>query len=311
MKKTAISIIAPAFNEAQNLNLLIKKTISAVKKITSTFELIIIDDGSTDDSWSILKKQKLKYSQLKAIRFRRRSGQTAALMAGFRQAKGDIIVTIDSDLQQDPKDIRKLINHIKKGSDVVSGQRPKQTRAFIYSFISTIEKLLIKLLLKIDIKDTNVSPNAYKSKILKEINLYGEMHRYLVPMLSWQGYQVDTVPVSLHPRHKGQSKYKPTKAIKGFLDLLILKFWQDYSARPIHFFGGLGLVIFSLGFITGLITVIRKFIFHLSLFNVSLLLLAIFLCLIGLQFFIFGILADIVTRLYFKNTSNYQIEKVL
>jgi len=310
-KNLSLSIVAPAHNEIGNLKLFCQKSITSLKKITSKFEIIIIDDGSTDGSFKLLKKLKKQFAKLKAIRLRRCSGQTAALMAGFKKAKGNVIITIDADLQQDPKDIKKLVSKIISGADVVSGKRPKQKRAAIYILISMVEKLLIRLLLSANLPDTNVSPNAYRKETLNDINLVGEMHRYLVPILFWQGYKVESVNVSFHKRHSGQSNYKPTKAIKGFLDLFIVKFWQDYSARPIHFFGSIGLSLSFLGTLIGIITTIRKFAFHLTRFNVELLLLSVFLIIIGIQFFIFGILADIMTRIYFKNKSDYQIESVL
>lgn len=307
----SLSLVIPAFNEQDNLAILAKKTSQALKKITPNFEIILVDDGSTDNSFSLLKKLKETYPKLKVVRLRRRSGQTAALMAGFNQATGDIIVTIDADLQQDPNDVSKLVKAISKKVDIVTGVRPVQKRSFIYAFISLVEKFLIRKLLNINLSDYNISPNAYKKQVLKDIKLYGEMHRFLVPILFWRGYKVKAVPVSFHKRHAGTTKYKPTKAIRGFLDLFIVKFWQDYSARPIHILGGLGLSLAGLGGLIGLITIIRKFIFAQTLFNVSLLLLAIFLFIVGLQFFIFGILADIMVKTYYQNKQSFDIKEVL
>lgn len=311
MKPINFSIVAPAFNESQIFPQFIVKTYSVAKKITADFELIIVDDGSTDNSWSVLRRYCQKYPRLKAIRLRRRSGQTAALMAGFHHAQGKVIITIDADLQQDPQDMVKLLAKIDQGADVVSGRRPFRKRQLINRFITGVEKLLLKFLLKIDLADTNVSPNAYRRETLSGINLFGEMHRYLVPLLKWRGFKVVTVPVSLRPRQAGISKYKHSKAVRGFLDLLMVKFWQDYSVRPIQLFGRAGLILIALGLLIGLLTVVRKFIFHLALFNLSLLLLAIFLIIIGLQFFIFGILADIMARIYYQTTPDYQIAEVL
>ena len=286
-------------------------TTAAAKKVAADFELIMVDDGSTDNSWQILNQHHQSDARIKGVRLRRRSGQTAALMAGFYQARGKIVVTIDADLQQDPKDIVRLVRAIKRGADVVSGRRPLQQRAWFNQIISLSEKLLIRLLLKIDIADTNVSPNAYRKEVLEGVNLFGEMHRYLVPLLAWRGYKVVTVPVAFASRRAGQSKYRHSKAIRGFLDLLVVKFWQDYSVRPIQLFGRGGLMLIFLGLLTGLLTVIRKFVFNLTLFNVSLLLLSIFLIIIGLQFFIFGILADVMARIYYKDAKDYQIAEVL
>ena len=291
--------------------LFIKKTIAAAKKISPNFELIVVDDGSTDDSWRILTKHHEENSRLKAIQLRRRSGQTAALMAGFHYARGKVVVTIDADLQQDPADLAQLIAAIGQGADVVSGKRPLTKRSLVNRLISLAEKALIRFLLNIDVADTNVSPNAYRQDVLREVNLFGEMHRYLVPILKWQGFKVVTVPVAFYPRRAGYSKYRSFKAIGGFLDLLMVKFWQDYSVRPIQLFGRAGLLLIGLGLIVGIATIIRKFIFHLGLFNLSLLLLSIFLVIVGLQFFIFGILADVMARIYYKGTHDYQIARVL
>lgn len=311
MNMVSFSIVAPACNESKILPLFIKKTISAAKKINHHFELIVVDDGSTDGSWRILTREHKKNSCLKAIRLRRRSGQTAALMAGFSRAQGKVVITIDSDLQQNPKDIAKLLKKINDGADVVSGQRPVKSRSGLNQLITVLEKILVKLLLKVEIADTNVSPNAYRKETLKDINLFGEMHRYLVPLLKWKGFKVVTVPVSLAPRLAGESKYRHSKAVRGFLDLLMVKFWQDYSVRPIQLFGKAGLILIGLGGLVGLATIIRKFVFNLGLFNLSLLLLAIFLVIVGLQFFIFGILADVMARIYYKDSHDYQISEVL
>lgn len=311
MKDIDFSIVAPAFNESQILPLFIKKTLAAARKITSAFELIIIDDGSVDNSWSLLRQWHQKNRELKAIRLRRRSGQTAALMAGFHLSQGKVIVTIDADLQQDPQDIAKLLAAINRGADVVSGMRASAHRSWGNRFISSTEKLLIKLLLKIDIADTNVSPNAYRKEVLRGISLFGEMHRYLVPILKWRGFKVVSVPVVFHARRLGYSKYRSSKAVRGFLDLLMVKFWQDYSVRPIQLFGRGGLMLIGLGGLIGLITVIRKFFFNLTLFNVSFLLLAVFLIIVGLQFFIFGILADLLAKIYYKDSHDYQVAEML
>jgi len=312
MKLLKISIIAPAYNEIGNLPEFIKKTVAALKKITSDFEIIIVDDGSIDDSFKILKKIKLSIKQLKIIRLRRRSGQTAALMAGFNLASGEIVVVLDADLQQDPNDIKKLITPILKGeADVVSGQRQKRKHSLIIKLIAWIERIFNRLFLGIKLDDTAVSPNAYKKEILTDLNLYGEMHRFLVPILFWRGWRIIEVPVNHFPRIAGKSKYRATKAVGGFLDLLIVKFWQDYSARPIRLFGSIGLILIALGSILGIEEAIRKLVFHLSIYNRTLPLLAAFLAIVGIQFLILGILADIMVRIYYQNRPNETIGKVI
>jgi glycosyltransferase involved in cell wall biosynthesis len=307
-----ITVLAPAYNEKDNLELLIKKSKTALKKLTGEFEIIIVDDGSSDGSFELLKKIKKNTPQLKVIRLRRRFGQTAALMAGFSLAKGGIVVVLDADLQHDPADIVKLIKPIEEDkADVVSGRRQKRKDSWLVKFIANTGYFLRKKVLGIAIKDTAVSPNAYRRTCLQDLDLYGEMHRFLVPILQWRGYRVIEINVPHYRRHKGRSKYKTSKAIRGFLDLLIVKFWQDYSARPIHVFGTIGLILIAIGFPIGMEEAIRKLVFHKSIINRTLPLLASFMVMLGTQFVVFGILADILIRIYYKRTPSFQVEKII
>lgn len=307
-----ITLLAPAHNEEKNLKTFILRSKKALKKVSPNFEIIIIDDGSTDNSFKLLKKLKKTNSQLKVIRLRRQSGQTAGIMAGISHSTGDIIVILDADLQQDPADIKSLVDPIKKGqADVVTGWRQKRKHSPIVRFIALVEKILNRLFLKVKLNDTAVSPNAYKTKTIKDLSLYGEMHRFMVPILYWRGYKILEVPVSHHPRVAGRTKYTTSKAIRGFLDLILVKFWQDYSLRPIQFFGQLGLLFMAIGTIIGLEEAIRKLVFHLSIYNRTLPLLAAFMFIVGVQFLIFGILADIMTRTYYQDKQNTQIQEVI
>ena len=307
-----LSVVAPAYNETGNLTPFCQKVKTALKRITPDFEIIIVDDGSTDNSLELLEKIKQSTAELKVIRLRRRSGQTAALMAGFSLAKKEIVVVLDADLQQDPEDIKKLITPIINGkADVVSGQRQKRQHSLSVRMIAMVEKWLNGWILNVKLNDTAVSPNAYKKECLKDLDLYGEMHRFLVPILYWRGFKIVEVNVPHYPRHAGKSKYKPNKAIRGFLDLIIIKFWQDYSSRPIHIFGTIGLWLIFLSLALGLEEAIRKLFFHLSIYNRTLPLLAAFLGIVGIQFLVFGILADILVKIYYQGKSTYQIEKII
>ena len=312
MDKPSISVVAPAHNEAGNLPEFIKRSNHALKKITSDFEIIVVNDGSTDNSWEILVELNQKYPALKAIKLRRKSGQTAALMAGFNLAKAEIVVVMDADLQQDPADISKLIEPLINGmADVVSGRRQKRKHSLVVRLIAVIERVFNCWFLGIKIYDSAVSPNAYKKSSLINLNLYGEMHRFLVPILIWRGYRVVEVPVKHYPRKAGQSHYKITKALGGFLDLLIVKFWQDFSSRPIRLFGSIGLVLIFLGSILGIEEALRKLVFNLSIYNRTLPLLAAFLAIVGIQFLILGILADIMVRIYYQNKPEDIVESVI
>ncbi|KKU14480.1 MAG: Glycosyl transferase, group 2 family protein [Microgenomates group bacterium GW2011_GWC2_45_8] len=307
-----ISIVVPAHNEEKNLGEFIGQAAAAVKKITNDFEIIIVDDGSTDGSLAVLKQQKVKFTQLKIIRMRRRCGQTAAIMAGFELAKGKIVVVLDADLQQDPADIAKLIKPIiDDQAEVVSGRRQKRKHSIFIKLIASFERWFNRIFLGIKLYDTAVSPNAYKRIVLTDLNLYGEMHRFLVPILFWRGWRIVEVPVAHYPRKFGQSKYKATKAVGGFLDLLIVKFWQDFSSRPIRLFGTIGLWLMLIGGLIGLEEAARKLIFHLSIYNRTLPLLAAFLAIVGIQFLILGILADIMVRIYYQNKPEDLVEKII
>ena len=307
-----ISVVSPAHNEAGNLPEFVRRADEALKKITSDFEIIIVDDGSTDNTWDLLTKLKQKYLHLKAIKLRRKSGQTAAIMAGFEAAGKDIVVVYDADLQQDPAEIGQLIEPIKSGrADVVSGWRKKRQHSLSIKIIAAIERVFNRWFLGLSLHDTAVSPNAYRRQCLQGLNLYGEMHRFLVAILFWRGWRVIEVPVHHFPRRSGTSHYQATKAFGGFLDLLIVKFWQDFSIRPIRLFGGIGMILLVLGIGLGLEEAIRKLVFDISIYNRTLPLLAAFLAIVGIQFLILGILADIMVRIYYKKSKNYQIEKTI
>jgi len=307
-----LTVLAPSHNEVANLIEFVQRVNNALKVISADYEILIIDDGSTDDSWKKLGKLKSKFTALKAIRLRRRSGQTAAIMAGFELAKGEIVVVLDADLQQDPDDIKKLITPILNGeADVVSGRRQKRKHSLAVRLIAAVERMFNRWILGIKLYDTAVSPNAYKKETLTDLNLYGEMHRFLVPILHWRGYRIIEVPVSHFPRISGKSKYRATKAVGGFLDLLIVKFWQDYSSRPIRLFGSIGLVLIFLGSVLGIEEALRKLVFNLSIYNRTLPLLAAFLAIVGIQFLILGILADIMVRIYYQNKPEDIVESVI
>ena len=307
-----LSIVVPSYNEAENLAEFCRQTFQVVKRITPEFEVIIVDDGSTDNSWEKLRQLKRRYPRLKLIRLRRQSGQTACLMTGFKQAQGEIIITIDADLQHDPQDIARLLKALDNNTDVVSGSRTIKNRPAINQLISRVEFWLVRWFLGIELDDSGVAPNAYRREVMADIHLFGEMHRYLIPILAWRGFVIKTIPVAIRPRTAGVSKYKTSKAIKGFLDLLIIKFWQDFSTKPIHVFGSLGLFLMAVGGILGAEEAVKKLVFGISIIKSTIPLLAAFLAIVGIQFVVFGVLADIMIKTYYKDNDHHQIrEKIL
>ncbi len=308
-----ISIVIPVYNEEENIFRLyseLKKTLSKLKK---SYELIFIDDGSTDKSFNILNEIHEKDKNVKIIKFRKNFGQTAAISAGFENSEGDIIITMDADLQNDPKDIPRLMNKISEGYDVVSGWRKGRKDPLLMKKIpSKISNFLTRELTGVKIHDSGCTLKAYKKEALKNIELYGEMHRFIPAILSWKGFKVSEIPVTHNARKFGKTKYGAWRIMKGFLDLLVVVFWKKYSTRPIHLFGSLGILMGFFGFIISCYLTLMKILYNQSLTNRPLLLLGILLIILGVQFVIFGLLADIMVRLYYgKEIRPYSIEKIL
>lgn len=309
--KPEISVVAACFNEEKTLPVFCQEIIRVMAKMKKAYELIVVDDGSQDQSFTILCQLKKKYSYLKIIKLRRNFGQSAATLAGFKEAKGKIIVALDSDLQNDPADIPLLLKKLEEGYDVISGWRYKRQISLFYSLVLKMGEILKKWIVGFQLHDAASTPNAYKREALEDLELYGEMHRFLVPILAWQGWKVAEIKVNHRQRKYGQSKYSYFKSFRGFLDLLLVKFWHSYSSRPIHIFGTLGLFFSFLGLMIGIEEAVRKLIFGLSIYNRTLPLLAVFLIILGVQFIGLGILADIMARNYYKDKATFCIEKIV
>lgn len=307
-EKLDLSVIVPLYNEEGNVRHLHEKILKACQDLEKSFEIIFIDDGSTDKT----VENCLNLSPLKLIKFRRNFGQTAAFDAGIKNAKGDIIITLDGDLQNDPADIKLLLAEMKKGFDVVSGWRWKRKDNFSKKFFSRGANFLRKILINDKIQDSGCSLKAYKRECFNDVDLFGEMHRFIPAILEMQGYKVGEVKVTHHPRVSGVTKYNWKRAIKGFVDMISIWFWRKYSSRPLHLFGGTGLFLSFLGFAILFWMVIGKIFFAMSLSQKIWPLVGIFLILVGMQLFIFGLLADIILKNYYKGRKkmNYSIKSI-
>ena len=309
-----LSIVIPLLDEEENLRLLYKQLKEALAASSRRYEIIFVDDGSTDKSFDILKEFQVSDSQVRVIRFRRNFGQTAAFAAGFRLAKGQIIITMDADLQNDPADIPLLLEKIEMGYDVVSGWRINRQDKFVTRRLpSQIANSLISKLTGVHLHDYGCSLKAYRSEVVKNINLYGEMHRFIPALASWMGIQVAEVPVNHYARKFGRSKYGIGRTTRVILDLLTVKFLLDYATRPIQVFGLLGLLSFvSGGMISIYLAVIRLF-FAQPLRDRPLLLLAILLIVMGVQLITMGLLGELVIRVYHEAQDKpiYVIREVL
>jgi len=292
-----LSVIIPIYNEEENILPLYHKLKNVMDRED---EIIFIDDGSTDKSYDVVKEIHEKDERVKCIRFSRNFGKTAALMAGFEESKGDIIITMDGDLQNDPEDIPQMLEMLKE-YDVVSGWRHNRKDPFFSKRIpSLISNRLSRWLTGLNIHDFNCGLKAYKKECLKDMELYGEMHRYIPAILAWKGYRVGEAKVKHFPRKHGKSKYGMSRLFRGLFDLINFKFWAGYSTRPLHFFGGAGTGMFFVGFIIGLYLVFIKYMYGETLSNRPLLWLSILLMIMGFQLFMTGFLAEIMIRNYYS-----------
>lgn len=303
-----LSIVAPVFNEEGNVEKLHKEIFDALNKNNLKGEIIFVDDGSGDRTTEIARQLK----PLKLIVFRRNFGQTAAMDAGIKAAKGEIIITIDGDLQNDPADIPKLLDEMDKGFDIVSGWRKKRKDPLSKRFISRGADKLRKFLINDQIHDSGCSLKAYKKECFEKVDLYGEMHRFIPAVLKLKGFKVGEIEVNHRPRTAGVTKYNYKRVLKGFLDMTSVWFWRKFSTRPLHLFGGVGFVSGFLGFLILIWMFIGRFFYGIPLGNRIWPMIGIFLIMIGVQFFIFGLLADIIIKTYHqvKNETPYEIKEV-
>lgn len=303
-----LSVVVPLYNEEGNVAELYRKIYEAVQKIGRPFEIIFIDDGSKDGTLEAAKK----LSPLKLISFRKNFGQTAAFDAGFKAAKGEIIITLDGDLQNDPADIPLLLEKMAEGYDVVSGWRHKRQDPWSKKIPSRIANLLRKVLIHDNIHDSGCSLKAYKRECFTDVDLFGEMHRFIPAILELEGYRVGEVKVTHHPRIHGVTKYNWKRGFKGFVDMVSIWFWRKYSHRPLHLFGAAGVVLSGLGVTILCWMLVEKLYFGSSLSERIWTLVGIFFTLVGVQLFISGLLADISVRNYYqtRNRMNYNIREV-
>jgi glycosyltransferase involved in cell wall biosynthesis len=309
----SISIVIPLLNEGENLPELYERLRNVISPYTDC-EIIFIDDGSTDNTFEILRQLHEKDAAVKIIRFRRNFGQTAALSAGFDHASGDIIVTMDGDLQNDPEDIPKFLEKIEDGYDMVCGWRVDRNDPLLSKKIpSKISNWLASRLTHIKLHDNGCTLKAYRSEIIKSIRLYGEMHRYIPAAASWMGVSIKEIPVSHHPRTHGKSKYTVSRLFRGLLDLMTVKFLLSYSTRPMQLFGIPGIISGFLGVLTGGYLVFVKFFYDVSIGDRPLLMLAVLLTILGIQFISMGLLGEIIIRTYYEvlNKPIYSIREVI
>jgi len=308
-KKTEISVVVPVFNEEDNVEKLHTKIKEECAKLGRTFEIIFINDGSTDRTAEKCRN----LSPLRLINFRKNYGQTAAFDAGFQAARGEVIITMDGDLQNDPADIAKLLEKMDEGFDVVSGWRFERKDSLSKKIFSRGANLLRKVFMQDKIHDSGCSLKAYKRECFDDLELFGEMHRFIPALLEIDGFKVGEVKVSHHPRVSGVTKYNWKRAFKGFVDMVSIWFWRKFANRPLHLFGASGMVLSFLGGLILIWMFVEKVFFGESIGERIWPMIGVMLVLVGVQLFISGLLADILIKNYFKakNHRGYNIREII
>jgi len=289
-----VSIVIPLLNEQDSLNELTSRIAAELNRISRSHEIIFIDDGSTDHSFQKLMELKKTYPFIRIIRFRKNFGKSAALSEGFRRTKGDIVITMDADLQDDPAELPRLIEKIESGLDLVSGWKKKRHDPISKTWPSRFFNLVTRKLTGIKIHDFNCGLKAYRSEVIKAIPVYGELHRYLPVLAHWMGFAVGEMVVTHHARKHGKSKYGLRRFFSGFFDLLTVLFLTKYRQKPLHLFGFAGLVASFFGFAISLYLTIEWFM-GVPLSRRPLLFLGILLLIVGVQFFSLGLMGELLT----------------
>ena len=303
--KVKISILIPVYNEARNIPPLYNAIINSIKAI-KTYEILFINDGSTDFTKKAIEDLIAKDNNVKLINFRRNFGKADALSIGFERAKGDIVITMDGDMQDDPAEIPRFLQKIDEGYDLVSGWKIKRRDPISKTLPSKLFNRLTASVSGLNIHDFNCGFKAYKRDVIKNINIYGELHRYIPALAHWEGYGVGEIAVKHHRRLYGKSKYGIARLLKGFLDLLTIKYLHVYKKRPLHLFGSVGLVCMGFGVIIGAY-LFDQWVKGLGIGQRPLLTLSILLMILGIQFITTGFLAEMITSNQ-KNDINNKIK---
>ncbi|MEH2373155.1 glycosyltransferase family 2 protein [Nostoc sp.] len=309
-----VSVVVPIHNEVESLPLLLEAIASTLSSSQINYEIICVDDGSTDGSGEFLKQEAQIRTDLKAVILRRNYGQTAAMAAGFHYAVGKAIVTLDADLQNDPADIPMLLAKLDDGYDLVSGWRQKRQDGAVNRLLpSKIANWLIRRTTSVNIHDYGCSLKAYRAELLADMNLYGELHRFLPALAYIEGARITEMPVRHHARRFGSSKYGIWRTFRVLMDLLTILFMKKFLTRPMHVFGLLGLISMVSGTAIGIYLTFVKLALGEMIGNRPLLILAVLLLVTGVQLFCFGLLAELLMRTYHESQGRpiYRVREVV
>jgi glycosyltransferase involved in cell wall biosynthesis len=309
-----LSIVIPVYNEEESIEPLIRETQSVLDPLARKYEMVLVDDGSTDGTYPILLRLHESKLQIKVVRLKRNFGQTAAIAAGLAYAKGAVVIAMDGDGQNDPKDIPTLLSKIDEGFDLVSGWRfPRHDPFLSRRFPSQIANALISWTTQVKLHDYGCTLKAMRRDVAKDLKLYGEMHRFIPAMAYERGARIAEIRVHHRPRRWGRSKYGISRTLRVILDLLTVKFMLSYATRPLHVFGLLGLASGGGGFLIALYLTVQKLFYGSAIGGRPLLLLAVLLIFIGFQFITMGLLGEMLSRTYHESQDKpiYVVKEVL
>jgi glycosyltransferase involved in cell wall biosynthesis len=300
-----VSIFLPVFNEEPNLRALHARLNEALQKLGRTAEIIYVDDGSSDGSLNVLRELAAKDSRVRVIALRRNYGQTPAMAAGIHAARGRVLIPMDADMQNDPADIARLLDKLDEGFDVVSGWRKKrQDKLFTRKIPSMIANRVISWIGGVPLHDYGCSLKAYRRESLADVQLYGEMHRFIPIYASWSGARVTEIPVEHHARTMGKSKYGLSRTIKVIFDLMTIKFMASYQTKPLYVFGWAGLLTMLLSLVCAVFAFVMKYAdwpHHADFVQTPLPVLTMVMLVLGIQFFLMGLLAEMQVRTYHES----------
>jgi glycosyltransferase involved in cell wall biosynthesis len=310
-----ISVVVPVHNEERTIALLHEELQAALEPLDETWEAVYVDDGSTDGSFGALTRLHAREDNVRVVRLRRNFGKAAALAAGFAQAEGELVVTIDGDLQDDPSEIPRLLAKLDEGFDLVSGWKARRRDPLTRRIPSKLFNWVAGWMSGLRLHDMNCGLKAYRAEVVRSLVLYGELHRFIPVLAHEQGYRVAELPVNHRPREHGRSRYGVERYLRGFLDLLTVSFMGRYRHRPLHLFGGLGLTLTLIGFAVLLYLTVVKLTGH-AIGQRPLLTLGVLLVVVGMQFFTLGLISEMITshheeRALAREQRDVHVEEVL
>lgn len=312
MELPDVSVVVPVFDEDESLPELAQQIADVCRGVGYSFEVWFIDDGSRDDSWSVIERLHRDDARFGGVRLRRNYGKSAALSVGFERAAGRYVVTMDADLQDDPAEIPNLVGRLQKGFDLVSGWKKERKDPPSKRIPSRFFNMVTRKMSGIPLHDFNCGLKAYRSDVVKSVRVYGELHRYIPLLAKWEGYdRISELPVQHRPRRYGTTKFGLDRFIKGFLDLISVVFLTRFAARPMHFFGSFGTIAFMAGILISLWISVDKLVFGRPIGDRPLLLLGILMIIVGVQMFTTGLLGEMMIKREMEETESVQVARML